>query len=128
MSMLLSSCELSSIRTARNAFLPDTAVIYRYALTPDGMGGQSEAWTPAGTVSCYLWSRPVVDTETVTGGQVASRTRWYVELPYSTDVLAQDWIEINSRTFQVTTVPNDASILSALRVELLAMNEESRVK
>ena len=128
MSMLLSACELSSIRTARSGFLPDTAIIYRYALTPDGMGGRSEAWTPAGTVSCYLWSRTMADAEIVTGGQVTSRTRWYVELPYGSDVLAQDWIEINSRTFQVVTVPNDASILSGLRVELLAMNEESRVK
>jgi hypothetical protein len=128
MSMLLSPTELSTIRETRSGFMPDRAVIYRYALAGDGMGGSSEAWTPAGTVDCYLWSRPVVDAEMVTGGQVTSRTRWYAELPYDATVTAKDWLEVGARTFTVVTVPNDASILAGLRVELIAMNEEQRRK
>lgn len=127
MSMLLSTCELSTIRSARNGLMPDTAIIERYSLTGDGMGGNAETWPAVGTVNCYLWSRPVVDAEIVTGGQPVSRTRWYVEMPHDTDIQAQDRIVINDRTFLVNTVPNDASMLSGLRVELVAMNEERRV-
>ena len=129
MSMLLSAGELANIRSARNGFMPDTGIIYRYALTSDGMGGNSEAWTAVGTVNCYVWSREVTtDSETITGGQVTSRTRWYIEVPYNTTMDAKDWIEVGSRTFQVLVVPNDASILSGLRLEVMALNEEQRVK
>lgn len=128
MSMLLSACELANIRSARNGFMPDTGIIYRYALTSDGMGGNSEAWAAVGTVNCYVWTRPATDNESPTGGQVTSRTRWYIEVPYDTTIDAKDWIEVNSRTFQVVVVPNDASILSGLRLEVMALNEEQRVK
>lgn len=128
MSMLLSPSELASIRSVRNGFMPDTGIIYRYALTGDGMGGQAEAWPPAGTVNCYVWTNPVVDNEIASGGQITSRTRWYIEVPYDTAIDARDWIEVNGRTFQVQVVPNDASILSGLRLEVLALNEETRAK
>lgn len=128
MSMLLSAGELASIRTTRNGFMPDTGIIYRYSLTGDGMGGSSEAWAAVGTVNCYVWTREATDNETPTGGQVTSRTRWYIEVPYNTTIDARDWIEVNSRTFQVVVVPNDASILSGLRLEVLALNEEQRTK
>lgn len=128
MSTLLSTAELANIRNIRNGFMPDTGIIYRYALTNDGMGGATEAWTAVGTISCYVWTRPATDNEIATGGQITSRTRWYIEAPYNTVVDAKDWIEVNSRTFQVQVVPNDASILSGLRLEVLAMNEEQRIK
>ena len=128
MSMLLSPSELASIRSVRNGFLPDTGIIYRYALTGDGMGGQAEAWTAAGTTNCYVWTREAMDDEIVSGGQITSRTRWYIEMPYDTVVDARDWIEVNGRTFQVQVVPNDASILSGLRLEVLALNDETRTK
>jgi head-tail adaptor len=129
MSMLLSAGELASIRATRNGFLPDVGIIYRYNLTSDGMGGSSEAWPAAGTVSCYVWTRTTTDdNERVTGGQVTSRTQWYIEIPHNTAITAKDHIEVNSRTFQVVAVPNDASILSGLRLEVIALNEERRVK
>lgn len=129
MSMLLSSSELASIRTIRNGFMPDVGIIYRYNLTSDGMGGSSEAWPAAGTVNCYVWTRTSTDTnEIITGGQVTSRTQWYIEVPHNTMITAKDNIEVNSRTFQVVSVPNDASILSGLRLEVIALNEEQRRK
>ena len=128
MSMLLSPNELASIRSVRNGFMPDTGIIYRYVLTGDGMGGQAEAWTAAGTVNCYVWTRQAMDNEIASGGQITSRTHWYIEMPYDTVVDARDWIEVNGRTFQVQVVPNDASILSGLRLEVLALNEETRAK
>ena len=128
MSMLLSASELASIRVERNDFLPDTAIIYRYALVSDGGGGYTESWPAVGTVSCYVWTREATDNEMAIGGQPTSRTRWYIEVPHDTSVDARDWIEVNNRTFQVVVVPNGASILSGLRLEVVAMNEEQRVK
>ncbi len=128
MSLLLSASELASIRSAREGFLPDTGIIYRHTPTSDGMGGNSEAWAAVGTVNCYVWTREATDSELVSGGQMTSRTRWYIEVPHTTTIDAKDWIEVNSRTFQVTVVPNDASILSGLRLEVTALNEEQRTK
>ena len=126
--MLLSPNELASIRATRNGFMPDTGIIYRYNLTGDGMGGNNESWVSVGTVGCYVWTRPATDNELATGGQIVSRTRWYIEVPHNTVVDARDWIEVGNRTFEVTVVPNDASILSGLRLEVIAINEEQRVK
>ena len=128
MSMLLSASELASIRVERNGFLPDTGVIYDDTPISDGGGGFNESWAAIGTVDCYVWTREATDNEMVTGGQVTSRTRWYIEVPYNTVIDAGKWIEVNNRTFQVIVVPNGASILSGLRLEVLAMNEEQRVK
>lgn len=128
MTMLLSANELASIRAERNGFFPDTGIIYRYTLSGDGMGGRTESWPAVGTVSCYVWTRTQIQDEMMTGGQVTSRTRWYIEVPYDTVIDARDWIEVASRTFQVQSVPNDASILSGLRLEVAALNEEQRTK
>lgn len=127
MTMLLSAGELASIRATRNGFLPDTAILYRHTLTGDGMGGRSESWAAVGTVSCYVWTRESLDSEIVVGGQVTSRTRWYIEVPYNTTIDARDRVDVGDRTFTVTTVPNDASILTGLRLEVVALNEEQRV-
>ncbi len=129
MPVMLSTSQLSQIRETRNGLMPGTAIIYRYALTADGMGGYSEAWAAAGTVDCYLWqiSRTSM-RERITGGQVTQTGDWYIEVPHDTVVTAKDWLEVSGRTYQVTFVPNGGSIMSGLRVEATALNEETRVK
>lgn len=126
---MLSAGQLGQIRTTRNGLMPETGIIYREALSPDGMGGYGETWSPVGTVNCYLWQiARTGDRERVTGGQVTQQGDWYIEVPYDAVVTAKDWIEIASRTYQVTFVPNGGSILSGLRVEAIVLNEEQRVK
>lgn len=129
MPALLSASQLDMVRTTRNGLLPGTAVIYSYALSADGMGGYSEAWTPSGTVDCYLWQISRTSTrERITGGQVTEIGDWYIEVPYNTVITAKDWMEIDGSTYQVTFVPNGGSIMSGLRVEATVLNEETRIK
>lgn len=129
MPVMLSASQLGQIRSDRNGLMPETGIIYRYTLSPDGMGGYGETWPAVGTADCYLWQiARTGDRENITGGQVTAQGDWYIEVPYNTVVTAKDWIEIASRTYQVTFVPNGGSILSGLRVEAIVLNEEQRVK
>lgn len=125
---MLTAAELTAMRTVEESVMSGTAIISRYALTADGMGGYSEAWTNVGTVSCDLW--PINrrgDRERVVGAQMTQDANWFITVPYDTMVTAKDRIIIDSRTFEVVFVPNDISWKTALRVEAKAHNEELRI-
>lgn len=125
---MLSAAELSAMRDIEESAMSGTAIIERYALTPDGMGGFTEAWAAVGTVVCDLW--PINkrgDREGVTvGGQPISKADWYVTVPFDTTITAKDRVVIDSRTFEVLFVPNSESWMTAKRVEAISHNEERR--
>ncbi len=125
--MLLGTADTSWMKAVQNTAMPDTAIIYRAGTAADGMGGITETWTATGTVSCRLDMMPMDRREAVTGGQIVSKSRWFVTMPGTADVLASDRIEINNRTFEVTFVNNDRSWRTALRAEVIAHNEEQRL-
>lgn len=125
---MLTAAELTAMRTVEESVMSGTAIISRYALTADGMGGYSEAWTNVGTVACDLW--PIGqrgERERVTGAQMTQDVDWFITVPHDTEVTAKDRIVIDSRTFEVVFVPNDISWKTALRVEAKAHNEELRI-
>lgn len=108
--------------------MSSTAVIERYTLTPDDMGGYTEAWAAVGTVICDLW--PINkrgDRESVsTGGQPISKADWFITVPFDTAITAKDRVVIDNRTFEVLFVPNFESWMTAKRVEAVTHNEERR--
>jgi head-tail adaptor len=126
---VLSASELSDMRDIEELAMSSTAIIQRYTLTSDGMGGYSEAWANVGTVTCDLW--PINqrgDREGVSnGGQPISKANWYVTVPFDTTITAKDRVSIDSRTFEVIFVPNSESWLTAKRVEARSLNEEIRL-
>ena len=109
--------------------MSSTGIIKRYSLTPDGMGGFTQAWSAIGTVTCDVWQiNQRGERERVTSGaQPISKADWFITLPYDTGLLAKDRIEIDNRTFEITFVPNDSSWLTALRAEAVTHNEEQRL-
>lgn len=128
MTTLLSSRDLTWMDAVQQRAMPGTVVIERYTLTDNGMGGAWEAWAAAGTAIGRIY--PVVrrsQSEGVTGGQVTSLSDWYATFPVGTDVVAQDRLVYNSRTWEVLRVNNDEMWQTAVRCELASMNEERRV-
>lgn len=117
------------MREIEEGAMSSTAVIERYTLTADGMGGNTEAWAVVGTVVCDLWpiNKRGDRENTNAAGQPISKADWFITVPYDTFVTAKDRIVVGSRSFEVTFVPNNESWVTALRVEAVAHNEERRV-
>ena len=117
------------MREVEESAMSSTGIIKRYQLTPDGMGGYTQIWSAIGTVTCDVWQiNQRGERERVTSGaQPISKADWFITVPYNTDLLAKDRIEINDRTFEITFVPNDSSWLTALRAEAVTHNEEQRM-
>ena len=125
---MLRSSDLAWMRDAQERAMPGSVVIERYALTSDGMGGYSEAWTAAGTVTGRIY--PVQRRgamESVRGAQVTSETVWFATLPVGTVVDARDRLVYESRSWEIATVNNDEMWQTAVRCELKAHNEERRL-
>lgn len=114
------------MRLVEQSAMSGTAVIRRPTNTPDGTGSFIESLMAIGTVPCDVWAVSQRLSEAVGGGQVLSRGDWYITVPFGTDVKATDIIDVGSKSFEVTFVPNGATWQSALRVEANSYNEEQR--
>lgn len=65
---MLTAAELTAMQVVEESVQSSTAVIERYSLTADGMGGYSEAWSAVGTVTCDLWQVTRTDREKAGNG------------------------------------------------------------
>lgn len=123
----LTAAELTAMRTEEETVMSSSCIIERATYAADGMGGRTEAWAAVGTVICDLYPQKRIEQENAMGGQVTSASFWFVTVPTTASIIARDRLLIDSRTFEVTFVPNNADHLSALQVEAQAYNEERRV-
>lgn len=124
---LLTASDLAFMQATQQEAMPGTVVIQRYTFTGDGQGGFYEAWHGAGTVIGRVYPMRVQGLESEGGGQLISETRWFATLPNGTEVHPQDRLSYQSRTWEVVRVNNDEMYITALRCEVVAHNEESRV-
>lgn len=115
------------MRALQGRAMPGSVVIQRYTFASDGQGGQNETWSNVGTVTGRIYPERAQGLEAAGGGQILSETRWFATMPTGTDVVAQDRLSYNSRTWEVIRVNNDEMWQTALRCEVVAHNEESRV-
>lgn len=122
----LTAAELTAMRATEEEVMSSTCVIERATYAADGMGGRAETWAAVGTVACDLYPQDRIERENAMGGQVISPSLWFVTVPTTASIIARDRLLIESRTFEVTFVPNNADHLSALQVEAQAYNEERR--
>lgn len=106
--------------------MPGGVVIQRYTFTSDGQGGFYETWNNVGTVAGRIYPQRTQGLEAAGGGQLISEARWWATFPNGTDVVAQDRLSYNSRTWEVVRVNNDEMWQTALRCELVTHNEEAR--
>ncbi len=128
MTQLLSTANLTWMQATQQQAMPGTVVIERYTSSADGMGGETETWAAVGTAIGRIYphvSRGM--NEAVGGAQIMSVTNWNATLPIGTDVVAQDRLLYQSRTWEVLQVNNDEMWQTAVRCEVKSMNEERRV-
>lgn len=107
--------------------MPGTIVIQRRTLTQDSMHGFSETWAAVGTVIGRIYPRNNQSNEYVAGDRVTAETQWYATAPVGTDVIAEDRLSYESRTWEVVGVNNDEMWQTAVRCECTALNEEQRI-
>ncbi len=114
----LTSAELAAMRTDIANLLPDTCNLLSLTLTSDGQGGHTEAWgTATASVSCRLDAagRPFE-------GQAGTRQEefgpWVLSVPQGTSITAQQRVECNGSTFNVTSVDNEKSWVAVIRAQL----------
>ena len=126
---MLTAAELAALRATQNQALPGSAVIERYTLQSDGMGGYEQAWAAVGTIAARLYPQNVhsMAENTAGGAAVISETRWFVTLPYGSTVTAADRLVIDNRTWEIYEVNNSEMYQTAVRCEVYAFGEERRV-
>lgn len=100
---MLSVAELAEMRTVQGLAQAGTAVISRKTLTADGMGGFTETWAAAGTVSCRVWPATESGAESLLADRITESDAWVITLPYATDITAKDRIVADGRTFEVVS-------------------------
>jgi head-tail adaptor len=125
---LLSGGALTWMRALQQRAMPGTVVIERRTLTPDVMGGFTEAWAAVGTVSGRIYPQNTRSmAEPVAAAQITEQGRWFATVPVGTDVLASDRLFYGGRTWEVIRVNNDEMWQTAVRCEVVTYNEERRV-
>lgn len=116
--MSLSTLELAQLRSDASVYMPDTAIIYSKTVTITTMGGQSEDWTAAATVSCRLAPLTLNMGEVLGGAQLTSPTAWVLTIAHNQAIDATQRVEIDSDTYQVERVEDDHSNRTARRAYL----------
>jgi SPP1 family predicted phage head-tail adaptor len=100
---MLTAAELADMRSVQDQAMAGTCVITRRTLTADGMGGFTEMWAAAGTVSGRVWPAQESGAERLIADRITETDAWVITVPYNTDVVAKDRITADSRTFEVVT-------------------------
>ena len=100
---MLTAAELADMRTVQAQAQAGTAVISRKTLTADGMGGFTETWAAAGTVTCRVWPASESGAESLIADRITESDAWVITVPYATDITAKDRVVADGRTFEVVT-------------------------
>lgn len=112
---MLTASDLVSMRETLEDSLPDTAIIKNPSWVSDGGGGGTTTFTAAGTVPCRIM--PVAGNERVEGARLNADTEYLVTTQYDAAIGADSVLEIDSRTYSVTSVGEPRSWAVSLRVE-----------
>lgn len=114
---MLTTAEVTAMRSVQAQALPETGVITRLTRTSDGMGGFTEAWTASGTADCRI--APSGGNETTVAGKLSSVGTWTLTFANGVDVRAEDRVMVGTQTFAVETTAAgsvDGTWQTAMRV------------
>jgi hypothetical protein len=93
--------ELAVLRRDRQAIFDKTATILRKSIVPDGMGGQTDTYTSAGTYPCSFSKFMVRPAERESGPLVREEMHWVFVFPFDAVIDPTDRIQVDGRTFEV---------------------------
>lgn len=117
MTQLLSSSDLSYMRSVEATAMPNNGEILKPVLSSTPLGNQEVTWSSYGTVACDVWPITRNVNEFYTGGIDIAEGMFYISVPYNTEITVEDIILIDSLYYQVTFVPKNVSWLTNLRIE-----------
>lgn len=115
---MLTTAELTAIRTEANAWLPSVATRLARVQVNDGAGGVGSGYVAdAATVACRI--APVAGGEGPDqGGAVDDRTTHVASLPAGTAIEEPDRLDIDGSVYEVTYVRKRPGLEAVRRVEL----------
>lgn len=100
---MLTADELAEMRSVQVETMAGTCVITRRTLASDGMGGFTETWAAAGTVTGRVWPATESGAERLIADRITEADAWIITVPQGTDVVAKDRITESGRTFEVVS-------------------------
>jgi hypothetical protein len=104
--------------------MPDTGIILRGTLTPDGMGGFTRGTVAVGTVTGRLMpTAGYSSNETIGAAQPLSTSRYWWTVPYNTDIGVSDLVRVGGQLVSVLEVNLDAGWETAKRCKVEAFNQ-----
>lgn len=110
---MTSTRDLAKIRAEREKLLPETVYVQRLTRTSDDAGGASEAWSTVATVRGSLEQSK--GNEQVLADRIGAVLTYTATLPYDTEILHGDRLQVNGRQYQIETTL-DRSEKTALRI------------
>ena len=110
---MLSATDLTTMRAAQTAALPDTCIRTRVTLVSDSAGGYTEMPTTF-PYACRV--APTSGRELEIAARVTSERTLTVTLPHDANVLASDRLAVGDRTLQVVAALEGGAWQTALRV------------
>ena len=112
---LLSAAEIADMRAVQSDTLPDTVVIWRYTSSSDSMGGVTETWAAAGTVSGRLSPAGRAGQEAIIAERLTAAEPWVITVPQGTTVYERDRMVVGTRTFEIEYINEHAAWETARR-------------
>lgn len=112
---LISTAEITAMRSEQDNTMPDTVVIRRYTSASDGMGGLVETWAAVGTVTGRVSPAGRAGAEAIIAEQLTAAEPYVITIPTGTTVYERDRFVIGTRTFEIEYVNAHAAWETALR-------------
>ena len=112
---MLSAAEITDMRSEQNDTMPDSVVIWRYTVSSDGMGGNTETWAAVGTVDGRLALVNLAGVEKAIADRLTGADPYVVTVPTGSTVLDRDRLAVSGRTFEVAYVNQHGAWETALR-------------
>lgn len=101
---MLTSAELTAMRTTTTTTLPETMAVIQRTLAADTLGGLTASWSAPVTVSARIAPADSASGERVDAGADRSIDHWKITLPALTPLETTDRITFGSRTFEVLNI------------------------
>jgi SPP1 family predicted phage head-tail adaptor len=117
--MNLSTNELAQLQSDQSDYFPDTCTLQTVALTSDGMGGHTEAWsdTHAG-IACRLSALKTAQGEQVEAGQITTFSRWVLSVAHGQTIDETMRVVHDGETYEIEHLEDTHSNRTARRAHL----------
>lgn len=98
---MIAAEELTSLRGAADAALPDTCVIQRPSRVSDSEGGSTTAYPTLATVACRIAPGGQTPQERVIADRIQAEMVVAITMPALTDIDSADRVTSGGRTYEI---------------------------